>query len=141
MSSKNLYEEDSSINNTNENKKKKVKHINNRFSISKPSFLKKSTISSFLNTFNDGYYTHRVTIDKIHTNKNSIDASLSIDRRRNKKLSKIFSNKKNAQTQMKRTITSNFYKNKNMNKENISLNNYKVNLTMKNHINLNNTSS
>ena len=44
MSSKNLYEEDSSINNTNENKKKKVKHINNRFSISKPSFLKKSTI-------------------------------------------------------------------------------------------------
>ena len=39
---------------------------------------------------------------------------------------------------MKRTITSNFYKNKNINKEN---NNYKVNLTMKNHINLNNTSN
>ena len=141
MSSKNLYEEDSSMNNTSVNKKKKAKHVNNRFSISKPSFLKKSTISSILNTFNDGNYSHRVAIDKIHTSKNSIDASLSIDRRRNKKLSKIFTNKKNAQTQMKRTITSNFYKNKNMNKENISLNNYKVNLTMKNHINLNNTSN
>ena len=141
MSSKNLYDENSSINNTSVNKKKKVKYVNNRFSISKPSFLKKSTISSIISTFNDGYYTHRVATDKIHTNKNSIDASLSIDRRRNKKLSKILTSKKNSQTQMKRTITSNFYKNKNMNKENISLNNYKVNLTMKNHINLNNTSS
>lgn len=141
MSSKNLYEEDSSINNTSLSKKKKFKHVNNRFSISKPSFLKKSTISSILNSFNEGYYTHRVTSGKIHTSKNSIDASLSIDRRRNKKLSKIFTNKKNAQTQMKRTITSNFYKNKNMNKENISLDNYKINLTMKNNINLNNTSS
>jgi len=141
MSSKNLYEEDSSINNTSVNKKKKAKHVNNQFSMSKPSFLKKSTISSILNKFNDGFYSHRVAKDKIHTSKNSIDASLSIDRRRNKKLSKIFTNKKNAQTQMKKTITSNFYKNKNVNKENLSLNNYKVNLTMKNHINFNNTSS
>ena len=141
MSSKNIKEGFSFIKNnikySNSNKTKR----NNRFSISKPSFLKISTFIPIYKSINDGYHTYREkSFNKKKPKKNE---SLSIDSKKNKKLSILFTSNKNKK--IKNTTSSKFFNkfkslnNKLVNKRlNFSLNKFKKNLDLNNYINFRN---
>ena len=140
MSSKNIKVEYSNFYNiTNKNNILPNKR-NNRFSISKPSFLKKSKITPLLNNANEGYHTYREEISLI--NKSVKNESLSIKRQKSNKV-----NDKNIQ--MKKNITTtNYNKLKNKNRKNkfishrndFSLNIYKKNYSNQYLMSLGNTS-
>ncbi len=140
MSSKNIKVEYSNFYNiTNKNNILPNKR-NNRFSISKPSFLKKSKITPLLNSSNEGYHTYREEISLI--NKSVKNESLSIKRQKSNKV-----NDKNIQ--MKKNITTtNYNKLKNKNRKNkfishrndFSLNIYKKNYSNQYLMSLGNTS-
>ena len=117
---------DNNISKNNNNKRK------NRFSTSKPSFLKKSVITSILNTFNDGYYTYRERNETTNSNNILREDSLSDEKRINQKLNRI----------NKTTISSNKFKKLTRNHRNdFKLNSYKKDVSHKNRISMNNTNN
>lgn len=136
MSSKNVLKE-SLAKNISSYKNNKFKNKKNRFITSKPSFLKKSSLSSFLNSSLDVHNIHLDKSGKNNKNRNSIEASLSIKGRKNQRFNKLFNN--NKKVTMKKTFKTAFNKFKNLNNNNITINYFKSNITMQNNINLNNT--
>ena len=143
MSSNNIKGEINFINNNRNNLKKNKR--DNRFSFSKPSFLKKSTFIQNYKSNNDGYHTYREkSFTKKKTTKN---VSLSIDRKKNIKLSKLFTNTKNNEIKKKTTATTFFNKFKRLNNKllnqrfDISLNTFKKDLSLNNYISLRNTNN
>ncbi len=142
MSSKNMQEEYSTINKNNEINKNKKDERNNRFYLSKPSFLKKSRITSFLLYFKKEH-SNKSTDGKVKINNYSNHTSLSIRKRNN---DKILSKKRTHK--MRKTSTSiTFAKNnKYLNNNNIFKNNQieyssnTINYTLNNYLSLNTTS-
>ena len=138
MTSRNIHEEYFPINNIKDKDKKKNIERNNRFSLSKPNFLNKSKISLFLTSVKN-----RIKREESNINKNSIETSIGIDNNDNKKLNKLFSNKKTIQ--MEKSFQAFINKNKSSNNDNKTQNNKKdfplttLNFTMQNHKSLNNT--
>ena len=138
MTSRNIHEEYFTINNIKDKDKKGNIERSNRFSLSKPNFLNKSKISLFLTSLKNGNKK-----EKSNINKNSIETSISLDNNNNKKLNKVFSNKKNIQ--MEKSFQAFINKNKSSNNNNKIQNNKKdfslntLNFTIQNHISLNNT--
>ena len=138
MTSRNIHEEYFTINNIKDKDKKGNIERSNRFSLSKPNFLNKSKISLFLTSIKNGNKK-----EKSNINKNSIETSISLDNNNNKKLNKVFSNKKNIQ--MEKSFQAFINKNKSSNNNNKIQNNKKdfslntLNFTIQNHISLNNT--
>ena len=145
MSSKNIKKEIYIINNTNKINLNKNKRNSNRFSISKTFFIKKSTFTPINKLNNDEYHTYREKI--FNKNKTIKNVSLSIDRRNNKKLTRLFTNTKNNEIKKNTTATTFFNKFKRLNNKflhqrfDISLNIIKKDLSLNNYLSFRNTNN